>query len=81
MLWTGYQMRNLPVMLAAGMLRGLLAGSYTYLIAAPFIWHKFYAAWYIAMMIVMDLLGCAIGAAIAWQLVPTVERAAHPSGL
>jgi energy-coupling factor transport system permease protein len=81
LLWTGHRMRNLPVMLAAGMFRGLLAGSYTYLIAAPFIWHKFYAPWYIAMMILTDLLGCAIGAAIAWRLAPTVERAARPSGL
>ncbi len=79
--WTGYQMRNLPVMLAAGMLRGLLASSYTYLIAAPFIWHKFYAPWYIAMMILMDLAGCAIGAAVAWRLGPAVEKAASASGL
>ncbi|MCE5267246.1 MAG: hypothetical protein LLG00_05115, partial [Planctomycetaceae bacterium] len=54
--------------LATAMLRGLLAGSYSYLIAAPFIWHKFYAGWYIALMISMDLLGCALGAAIAWRL-------------
>ncbi len=30
-------------MLAAGVVRGLLANSYMYLIAAPFLWHKFYA--------------------------------------
>ncbi len=79
--WTGHEMRNLPVMLAAGMFRGLLAGSYTYLVAAPFIWHKFYAPWYIAMMILMDLAGCAIGAAVAWRLGPAVEKAASASGL
>ena len=43
LLIVGNSMRSLPAMLAAGVLRGLLAYSYMYLILAPFLWHQFYA--------------------------------------
>ena len=73
----GYSMRSLWAMLAAGVLRGLVAYSYMYLILAPFLWHQFYAPWYVAMKVVLGIIGCAIGGVLAWQLAPAIEKAAR----
>jgi hypothetical protein len=73
--------RTLWFMLAAGMVRGLLAYSYMYLILAPFLWGQFYAPWYIAWKSVMGLIGCAVGATLAWRLAPKIERASRRSSL
>ena len=81
LLLTGGRVKNLPVMLAAGLLRGLLAYTYMYLILAPFLWHQFYAPWYVAAKTLMGLIGCVIGAVFAWQLTPAVEKATRQSGL
>ncbi len=75
----GGQLRSLPAMLAAGLLRGLVAYSYMYLILIPFLWHQFLAPWYVGLKVAMGLLGCSIGALFAWRLAPTVEKAARHS--
>ncbi len=81
LLVVGAGVRTLPAMLAAAVVRGLLAYSYMYLILAPFLWRQFYAPWYVGLMISMGTLGCIIGAVVAWRLAPTIEKAARPSSL
>lgn len=81
LLTVGSHLRTLPVMLAAGVIRGLLAYSYMYLILAPFLWHQFYAPWYVGLKIVMGMIGCGIGAVFAWRLAPTIEKATRHSSL
>ncbi len=76
-LFAGNRVKTLPVMLGIGLLRGLLAYSYMYLILAPFLWQQFYAPWYIAMKTSLGLVGCAIGAVLARQIAPAVERASQ----
>ncbi|MEN6450430.1 MAG: energy-coupling factor transporter transmembrane component T [Thermoguttaceae bacterium] len=75
LLLTGYRVQRPAILLAVGILRGLLAESYYFLIAAPFISHKFYDPWYVVLMLSMEAVGCAIGAAVAWQLSPAIEKA------
>ncbi len=71
----GGQVRTLPAMLGAGVLRGLIAYSYMYLVLAPFAWHQFYAAWYVGMKLSLGMVGCVLGAVLAWRLAPTIEKA------
>ena len=75
------RVKSLSFMLGAGLLRGLIADTYLYLILAPFLWRQFYAPWYVATKIAVELVGCAIGALIAWQLAPTIEKASRHSSL
>lgn len=57
------------------MLRGLLAYSYMYLILAPFLWQQFYAWWYVCLKVSLGVVGCTVGAWVAWRLAPAIERA------
>ncbi len=75
LLLTGGRVKNFSVLLGAGMLRGLLAYAYMYLLLAPFLWRQYYAPWYVAMKILMGMIGCAIGAMLAWKLAPILEKA------
>jgi hypothetical protein len=59
----------------------VLAYTYMYLILAPFLWHQFYAPWYVVWKTLMGLIGCVIGAVLAWQLAPAIEKAARHSSL
>jgi hypothetical protein len=77
----GHGLRSLPAMLCTGVLRGVLAYSYMYLILAPFLWRQFYDTWYIALKISAGMFGCAVGALIAWRLAPAIEKASHHSSL
>ena len=61
--------------LTAGALRGALAYLYFYYIAGPFIWHKFYAPWYIAIQLSQGIIGSLIGAGIGFKLARTIEKA------
>ena len=81
MLLAGCRVKTLPVMLGIGMLRGFLAYTYMYLILAPFLWHQFYAPWYVAVKTLMGLVGCAIGSILAWQLAPAIEKASKGSSI
>ncbi len=81
LLVVGNSMRSLPAMLGAGVLRGVLAYSYMYLILAPFLWHQFYDWWYIGLKVSMGMVGCIIGTLLAWQLAPAIEKASRHSSL
>ena len=81
LLMVGSQLRSLPAMLGAGVLRGLIAYSYTYLILAPFLWHQFYALWYVGLKIAMGMVGCVIGTVLAWRLAPMIEKATRHANL
>ena len=81
LLVVGSQLRSLPAMLGAGVLRGLIAYSYTYLILAPFLWHQFYALWYVGLKIAMGMVGCVIGTVLAWRLAPMIEKATRHANL
>jgi len=65
----------------AGLLRGMAVYLYFYFIAAPFIWHKFYAPWYIAIQTFQGVLGSAVGALIAYKVSKSVEEAYKYGGL
>jgi len=71
----GNSMRSAWTMLATGVLRGIVAYSYMYLILAPFLWHQFYAWWYVGLKLSLGVVGCLIGGWLAWQLAPAVEKA------
>jgi hypothetical protein len=77
----GRQRKRLPFLMAIGLFRGGLAYVYMYLILAPFLWQQFYAPWYVFAKTAMGLVGCAIGAVIAWRLIPRIEKAVRSSGL
>ncbi len=71
----GQTLHSFHAMLGAAVLRGLLAYSYMYLILAPFLWRQFYAGWYIGLKVSLGVVGCTIGAWLAWRLAPPIESA------
>jgi hypothetical protein len=81
LLLIGRSLRSLWAMFGVGVLRGLLAYSYMYLILAPFLWHQFYAWWYIGLKVTLGIVGCMIGSWLAWRLTPAVEKAARHGSL
>ena len=81
LLVAGGQLRSLPTMLGAGVLRGLIAYLYMYLILAPFFRHQFFAPWYVGRKISLGMVGCAIGSGVAWRLAPAIEKATRYSSL
>ena len=77
LLIVGNSLRSAWTMMAAGVLRGVVAYSYMYLILAPFLWHQFYAWWYVGLKTSLGVVGCAVGAWLAWRLAPAVEKASQ----
>ena len=75
LLLAGNALRSFWTMLSAGVLRGAVAYSYMYLLLAPFLWHQFYAWWYVGLKVSLGIVGCTIGAWLAWRLAPIVEKA------
>jgi ABC-type thiamin/hydroxymethylpyrimidine transport system permease subunit len=73
----GYSLQSLWRMMAAGVVRGLVAYAYLYLILAPFLWRQYYAPWYIGLKTSLGILGCLVGAWFAWRISPAVERASR----
>ncbi len=71
----GHALHSFRAMLGAAVLRGLLAYSYMYLLLAPVLWKQFYAWWYVGLKVSLGVVGCAIGAWLAWRLAPPIERA------
>jgi energy-coupling factor transport system permease protein len=67
--------------LIAGILRGLSVYLYFYFVASPYIWHKYYAPWYIAIQTFQGVLGSLVGALIAYKLSRSVEEAYKYGGL
>ncbi len=58
-----------------GMLRGMSVYLYFYFVASVYIWHKFYAPWYIAIQTFQGVLGSAVGGLIAYKVSKPVEEA------
>jgi hypothetical protein len=75
----GRDVRRLPTAIGVAALRGIISYTYTYFVLAPFLWHQFYAWWYVLAKIALGTVGCVAGAYLAWRLAPAIERAArHP---
>lgn len=64
-----------------GALRGLVVYLYFYFISAPFVWHKFYAPWYITIQTIQGVIGSGLGGVIGYRLSKLVERAYKYGGL
>lgn len=77
LLAAGHTLRSLRTMLAVGVLRGTVAYATLYLVMAPYLWHQFYAWWYVGLKIALGMAGCAAGAWLAWRLAPAVEKASR----
>jgi len=60
---------------AAGALRGLVVYLYFYLISAPFIWHKFYAGWFVTIQTSQGVVGSALGGFLGYRIGKAVEKA------
>jgi energy-coupling factor transport system permease protein len=67
--------------LIAGLLRGLSVYLYFYYIASPYIWHKFYAPWYITVQTFQGVLGSMVGGLIAYKVSRSIEEAYKYGGL
>jgi len=65
----------------AGILRGMSVYLYFYFVASPYIWHKFYAPWYIVIQTSQGVLGSVLGALIAYRVSKSVEEAYKYGGL
>lgn len=64
-----------------GFLRGMMGYLYFYFIGAPFIWHTFYAMWYVALQIGLGAAGCLVGAWIGHMLGGKIEAAFRFGGV
>jgi len=71
----GVQPTRLQWATVLGVARGLVSYLYTYLVMAPLAWHKYYPAWYVCLKTALGLVGCLVGAFLAWKLAPRIERA------
>jgi hypothetical protein len=60
---------------------GLRRRLFAYFIGAPYIWHTFYAWWYVAMQISLGATGSLVGAALALALGRKVEAAFRFGGI
>ncbi len=58
----------------AGILRGAVSYLCFYMIEAPFIWHKFYAVWYISFNTAEGIIGSAFGAWIGYKAGISIEK-------
>jgi len=65
-----------PVTACGGVvLRGLVSYLYIYLVQAPFLWHRFYAPWYVILQTAQGIVWSAVGGYLGWRLGRVVERA------
>jgi hypothetical protein len=67
--------------LGAGTLRGLVVYLYFYFIAGPFIWHKFYAPWYIFIQTLQGVIGSGLGALIGFTLSKSILKGFKQAGI
>lgn len=67
--------------IGAGFLRGLTVYIYFYCFSAPFIWHQFYAPWYIAIQTVQGTVGSMIGASLGLYLSKPIISASRYGGI
>lgn len=74
-------LKTLANSMCAGILRGLVVYLYFYLIAGPYIWHKFYAPWYIFIQTLQGVIGSTIGAIIGFALSKPILSAYRHGGV
>ena len=67
--------------ITAGALRGLIVYVYFYYVSAPFIWHKYYASWFIIANTMQGVVGSAIGGIIGYKISRTIEKAYKYGGI
>jgi hypothetical protein len=67
--------------LGAGFLRGLTVYTYFYCFSAPFIWHQFYAPWYIVIQTIQGICGSMIGAYLGLYLSKPIISASRYGGI
>ncbi len=78
---TGNYLQKLTNAIGAGILRGLVMNLYFYLFSAPYIWHQFYAPWFIFLQTTQGVIGSGIGAAIGFSLSRPIIRAYRQGGI
>ncbi len=78
---TGNYLETVGNALGAGFLRGLTVYIYFYCFSAPFIWHQFYAPWYIAVQTVQGTAGSMIGALLGVYLGKPIISASRYGGI
>jgi len=74
-------LKTLVNTIGAGILRGLVVYLYFYFIAGPYIWHKFYAPWYISIQTLQGVIGSGLGALIGFALSKTILGAYRHGGI
>lgn len=80
-LLTGNYLNTLRNALGAGLLRGLTVYVYFYCFSAPFIWHQFFAPWYIAVQTAQGIAGSMLGAALGLYLSKPIISASRYGGI
>lgn len=65
----------------SGALRGLVVYLYFYFVSAPYIWHKFYAPWYISIQTFQGVIGSSLGGLLGFEISKTVEKVYKYGGL
>lgn len=78
---TGNYVETTKNALGAGFLRGLTVYIYFYCFSAPFIWHQFYAPWYIAIQVIQGITGSMIGACLGLYLSKPIISASRYGGI
>lgn len=74
-------LNSMANVIGAGILRGLIVYLYFYFIAAPFIWHKFYASWYIFIQTLQGVIGSSLGALIGFTLSKSIFKGFQHGGM
>ncbi len=72
---TGNYLNTLINAMGAGCLRGLVVNLYFFLFSAPYLWHKFYAPWYVFVKTSEGIIGSCIGAVVGFYLSKPVIKA------
>lgn len=67
--------------IGAGLLRGFVVYIYFYYVSAPYIWHIFYAPWYIGIQTIQGMAGSCIGALIGFSLSKPIINAYRHGGM
>jgi hypothetical protein len=78
---TGNYLHTMKNALGAGFLRGLTVYTYFYCFSAPYIWHQFYAPWYIFIQTAQGIVGSIIGALIGIYLSKPIINAVRYGGI
>ncbi|MDD2702773.1 MAG: energy-coupling factor transporter transmembrane component T [Candidatus Omnitrophica bacterium] len=66
---------------SAGVLRGSVVYLYFYLVSAPYIWHQFYAPWYIGIQTFWGAAGSAVGGMAGYRFGLLIRKTCARSGL